>query len=436
MNSDRGGREPGRRAGRAPAARRRPSARRRRPRRGWSYATAVRARADPDGETAERPGPLVRATAATRAERRRTAAGLGPGRRPAVSSVVCRERVRLRATDRERCHDGARSRTPRDAPPRAAAAASADAGLLRWRLARHGRRAARARRRPRARRTHPRRGQAGHLPVHARRPVAGRHVRLQAAARPRPRQAAARSPSRGSCSARPATCSSRRGSSSSTARAASGQRAVPARRAGASTTCASIHSMHGTNAAHGGALLEAAHRQRQLRPAQHRARGSPTAWARENREPAGVRHDLPDAGATAASNNWGSAFLPAAYQGTPLGNASIAGRAGQVRYIRAAHGRDDLQRLQLDLLARAEPRAPATGPAPDAALEGRIESFELAFRMQAAVPERAGPRRARPPRRGSCTASTTRRPTTSAGSACWPGGSPSAACGSSRCTHS
>ena len=34
-----------------------------------------------------------------------------------------------------------------------------------------------------------------------------------------------------------------------------------------------IHSVHGTNPAHGGALLEAAHRQRQLRPPQHRLVG-------------------------------------------------------------------------------------------------------------------------------------------------------------------
>ena len=32
-------------------------------------------------------------------------------------------------------------------------------------------------------------------------------------------------------------------------------------------------------------------------------------------------------------NNWSSAFLPAAYQGTPLGNASIPSDQARVRYI-------------------------------------------------------------------------------------------------------
>ena len=66
----------------------------------------------------------------------------------------------------------------------------------------------------------PGQGQAGHPPVHERRPVARRHVRPQAAADEVPRQAAAR-PEPAAPSARPAPRSARRSSSGSTARAAS-----------------------------------------------------------------------------------------------------------------------------------------------------------------------------------------------------------------------
>ena len=84
-------------------------------------------------------------------------------------------------------------------------------------------------------------------------------------------------------------------------------------------------------------------------------------------------------------NNWGSAFLPAAYQGTPLGNASVPAEQARIPFIENQTP-PDLQRLELDLLREMNvERLAATGP--DAALEGRIDSFELAFRMQAAAPE-------------------------------------------------
>jgi uncharacterized protein (DUF1501 family) len=86
-------------------------------------------------------------------------------------------------------------------------------------------------------------------------------------------------------------------------------------------------------------------------------------------------------------NNWGSAFLPAACQGTPLGNAGVPADQAKVRYIANARGLPrDLQRLQLDLLAEANREHLARAGAVDAALEGRINSFELAFRMQAEMP--------------------------------------------------
>jgi hypothetical protein len=84
-------------------------------------------------------------------------------------------------------------------------------------------------------------------------------------------------------------------------------------------------------------------------------------------------------------NNWGSAFLPADYQGMPLGNASVPSDQAKVRYIHNSQMPRDLQRLQLDLLAQAnQEHQRQSGPEPS--LEARINAFELAFRMQTEMP--------------------------------------------------
>ena len=85
-------------------------------------------------------------------------------------------------------------------------------------------------------------------------------------------------------------------------------------------------------------------------------------------------------------NNWGAAFLPAHCQGTPIGNASLNADAVRVKHIR--NQRVDLatQRRQLDLiLAMNQDHLDRVGT--NAALEGRLNSFELAYRMQASMPE-------------------------------------------------
>jgi hypothetical protein len=78
---------------------------------------------------------------------------------------------------------------------------------------------------------------------------------------------------------------------------------------------------------------------------------------------------------------WSSSFLPAAYQGTLVSDLSrpIADLGNSRRG--AARQRDDLDALRaLNELHAAQREA-------DGRLEGRIASFELAFRMQAAAPE-------------------------------------------------
>ncbi len=85
-------------------------------------------------------------------------------------------------------------------------------------------------------------------------------------------------------------------------------------------------------------------------------------------------------------NNWGAAFLPAAHQGVPIGNASIPAERARVRYIRNPRIPENLQRQQLDLLLEMN-REHLNRSGPNQSLEGRIHSFELAFRMQTAIPE-------------------------------------------------
>jgi hypothetical protein len=85
-------------------------------------------------------------------------------------------------------------------------------------------------------------------------------------------------------------------------------------------------------------------------------------------------------------NNWSSAFLPAAYQGTPIGNASIPTEQARIPFIQNAETPRAVQRQELDLISQMN-HEELTKTGPDHALEGRIDSFELAFRMQMAAPE-------------------------------------------------
>jgi hypothetical protein len=146
-----------------------------------------------------------------------------------------------------------------------------------------------------------------------------------------------------------------------------------------------INGMHGSNSRHGGALLE-------LHTGSDTfVRPSMGSWityglGTENQDLPGFITMCPTL-THGGVNAYSSAFLPAVYQGTPLGNASISSDQAKIPYIENAAGQPrDLQRLELDLLKQMnQERMEETGP--DSALEGRINSFELAFRMQTAAPE-------------------------------------------------
>ncbi|MBJ7306039.1 MAG: DUF1501 domain-containing protein, partial [Gemmataceae bacterium] len=92
-----------------------------------------------------------------------------------------------------------------------------------------------------------------------------------------------------------------------------------------------LHGLHGTNAAHGGALLKL------HTGSDNFVRPSIGSWVTyglgsENSSLPGFVTICPTL-AHGGVTNWGSAFLPAAYQGTPLGNASVSSKNARVAFI-------------------------------------------------------------------------------------------------------
>jgi hypothetical protein len=143
-----------------------------------------------------------------------------------------------------------------------------------------------------------------------------------------------------------------------------------------------IKSMHGSNSRHGGALLE-------LHTGSDTfVRPSMGSWityglGTENRDLPGYVTICPTL-THGGVNNYSSAFLPAVYQATPLGNAGTPSSQVSVPFVKGTTPAAQ-QRLELDLLADLD-RERSASVQPDAAMEGRIQSFEMAFRMQNAVP--------------------------------------------------
>jgi len=80
--------------------------------------------------------------------------------------------------------------------------------------------------------------------------------------------------------------------------------------------------------------------------------------------------------------NWGSGFLPGAFQGTPVRSKGTP----ILNLNRPEKLGDPQQRQLLDYAGKLNRRHVADHPA-DNALEARIEAFELAYRMQSAAPE-------------------------------------------------
>ena len=144
-----------------------------------------------------------------------------------------------------------------------------------------------------------------------------------------------------------------------------------------------IKGLHGSNPAHGAALLKV------HTGSDNFVRPSMGSWityglGSENRNLPGFVTICPTLG-HGGVNNYSSAFLPAAYHGTSIGHAGIKASKARFEHM-TAMGDSKIQRAELDLLREVNEAAEGRAAARQA-LEGRIETFELAFRMQAAAPE-------------------------------------------------
>ena len=144
-----------------------------------------------------------------------------------------------------------------------------------------------------------------------------------------------------------------------------------------------VKSIHGTNEAHGGALLK-------LHTGSDTfVRPSMGSWisyglGTENQNLPSFITVNPTLG-HGGVGNYSSGFLPAVHHGTRIGGGEPIEKA-TIKYLHDPDEDAPLQRAQLDLLGEMN-RGHLAQAGTDPALEARIESFELAFRMQTEAPE-------------------------------------------------
>src|SRR5690348_14283584 len=83
--------------------------------------------------------------------------------------------------------------------------------------------------------------------------------------------------------------------------------------------------------------------------------------------------------------NYSSAFLPAIYQGTAIGTADVPVKGATIPFLANDQVSPASQRRQLDLIQRLN-RSHLELSDGDGQIEGMVQSYELAFRMQSAAP--------------------------------------------------
>ncbi|MCY4189306.1 MAG: DUF1501 domain-containing protein [Bryobacterales bacterium] len=148
-----------------------------------------------------------------------------------------------------------------------------------------------------------------------------------------------------------------------------------------------VHSMVGDGVDHGAAMLQT------FTGSSTFTRPSLGSWVvyglgTENKNLPGyvtIKPALSHGGA----KNWSSAFLPGSFQGTPIGHAGldVADVQGEpIEYLMNKGLSQEKQRYELDMLRNIN-RRHAEMRKFDPRLEARIQSFELAFRMQVEAPE-------------------------------------------------
>ena len=143
-----------------------------------------------------------------------------------------------------------------------------------------------------------------------------------------------------------------------------------------------IHSMHGTNPAHGAAVLKL------HTGSDNFIRPSMGAWisyglGTENENLPSFISICPTL-AHGGAQNWGSAFLPNIHQGCPIGNASIEPKEARVGHIFNQSDSVTQQRVQLNFINSLNDRLNKKGL--EFKLKERIQDFEMAFRMQTSIP--------------------------------------------------
>lgn len=147
---------------------------------------------------------------------------------------------------------------------------------------------------------------------------------------------------------------------------------------------AMVHSMHTDGVAHGPATLFL------HSGSQNFIRPSMGSWIQygigsENENLPGFVSISPSIG-NGGARNYGSAFLPARFQGTPIGKAgNDALTIDHLQSIGLSSGDSNRSRLdQIQALNQIQLEQRASG---DSELEAAVQSYEMAWRMQNAAPE-------------------------------------------------
>ncbi len=145
-----------------------------------------------------------------------------------------------------------------------------------------------------------------------------------------------------------------------------------------------LRSVHGTNPAHGGAALK-------LHTGSDTfVRPSLGSWVvyglgSENGNLPSFMTICPTL-AHGGVNNWGSAFLPQSCQGTPMGTASTPSLQAKVKHIHNPELSPDRQKNQLGFIQSLNKNFAESNP-DDEALDARLKTFELAYKMQTSMPD-------------------------------------------------
>ncbi|MBC8355985.1 MAG: DUF1501 domain-containing protein [Planctomycetes bacterium] len=144
-----------------------------------------------------------------------------------------------------------------------------------------------------------------------------------------------------------------------------------------------IHSVCDTNVAHGGATMKL------FTGSDLSVRPSLGSWisyglGTENADLPSYINICPSS-LHGGVNNWGAAFLPAIHQGVPLGTPGYPSAPVSTARFKYMNPSADirLERLQIDLMQKLAAEQSDT----NAELNARLQSFELAFRMQMAAPK-------------------------------------------------